>query len=209
MEPSRDRYAPTEPHQSDICLAVAVAPTKAALVPAGHRRRFGRLRGCRFAGDMDGKMWKFDLPRNSANWAVRCSTTPAGVPPHPIMGMPDAAPHPKGGLMVYFGTGTLFTKREFGNDKTLQNYVYGIWDGAPRQHRAPRPDDDPREMERSEGCSRVERQGTSTGRCTKAGVWRWTRAEHVVTPGFVHDFRFPDVLLILRSRGGTSGCCGR
>jgi hypothetical protein len=82
-----------------------------------------------YAGDIDGNLWKFDL-RNAtpANWTPPAA--PLYTAPMPIIAAPDLAGHPLGGFMIYFGTGRLFTQTQ-GTDKTAQNYIYGLWDGAP------------------------------------------------------------------------------
>jgi len=83
-----------------------------------------------YAGDIDGKLWKFDISTNtSGSWA-----DPAGplydTGGLAIVGAPDIAAHPIKGYMVYFGTGRLFDTADT-LDNTVVNYAYGIWDGAP------------------------------------------------------------------------------
>ena len=83
-----------------------------------------------YAGDIDGKLWKFDISTPTAgSWA-----DPSGplydTGGLAIVSAPDVAAHPLTGYMVYFGTGRLFDKADT-LDATVVNYAYGIWDGAP------------------------------------------------------------------------------
>lgn len=80
-----------------------------------------------YAGDIDGNMWKFDL-RNASVGAW--SRSLLFKTQKSIAGAPDVSGHPLGGFIVHFATGSLFTKEQ-GQDKLVQNHVYGIWDGAP------------------------------------------------------------------------------
>jgi Neisseria PilC beta-propeller domain len=77
-----------------------------------------------YAGDLNGTMWKFDLSTNSA--AVAVYTT---APQQAITGTPGVALHPKGGYMINFGTGAMFTDSDANSNAV--HYVYGIWDNAP------------------------------------------------------------------------------
>ena len=83
-----------------------------------------------YAGDLNGNLWKFDLgPSGPASWGIAYSGWPlfrttAG---QPITTAPEVGQHPTGtGLMVYIGTGQLFSNAD-GMDKTTQA-VYGLWD---------------------------------------------------------------------------------
>jgi hypothetical protein len=79
-----------------------------------------------YAGDLDGRMWKFDLINNSAS--VLHETDPRQA----ITSAPVVRPYPLGGQMVGFATGRLLAS----GDKvdTSTHYVYGIWDGAPDEN---------------------------------------------------------------------------
>ncbi|GAB6067342.1 hypothetical protein JCM13664_06600 [Methylothermus subterraneus] len=79
-----------------------------------------------YAGDIDGKLWKFDL-RNiaSATASLLYSTSPAQA----ITVPPVVRPHPHGGYMVVFATGRILSADDVTDTST--HYVYGIWDGAP------------------------------------------------------------------------------
>ncbi|MGE5470742.1 MAG: pilus assembly protein [Bacteroidota bacterium] len=76
-----------------------------------------------YAGDIDGNLWKFDL---TANTATKLLTTSAN---QAITMAPAVMPHPKGGYMVVFVTGKLFTAAD--QTDTSTHYAYGVWDGAP------------------------------------------------------------------------------
>jgi len=91
-----------------------------------------------YAGDIDGNLWKFDIgAASAASWtAPTAALFPTatdisnGAVRRPIIGAPDIAAHPISGYLVYFATGRLYTAADAA-DATVQNYAYGIWDGAP------------------------------------------------------------------------------
>ena len=82
-----------------------------------------------YAGDIDGNLWKFDISAAAAtSWTAPASAFYSTS--LSIVGAPDVAAHPNGGYLVYFATGRLFNSADATN-ATVQNYAYGIWDGAP------------------------------------------------------------------------------
>jgi hypothetical protein len=88
-----------------------------------------------YAGDIDGNLWKFDLSSTTpSSWPVPTAPlqTTGGKA---IIGAPDAAFHPVNGLLVFFATGRLLNSTD-ACDSTVQNYAYGIWDGAPAANAA-------------------------------------------------------------------------
>jgi type IV pilus assembly protein PilY1 len=81
-----------------------------------------------YAGDLYGKMWKFDLSSsNPVNWKVALSGLPLfNTGGKPITSQADVAPSPNGGFMVEFGTGKYL---ESTDSADLVSYgFYGIWD---------------------------------------------------------------------------------
>jgi len=93
-----------------------------------------------YAGDLLGNMWAFDVSHDSDTgfWDVDYKSGSDPVPlfaaafPNPdgnvqqITSKPQAGKHPKGGVLVYFGTGKYF---EVGDGSvTDKNTFYGIWD---------------------------------------------------------------------------------
>jgi hypothetical protein len=90
-----------------------------------------------YAGDLNGNLWKFDLSSaSSGSWNIfygasnnqplfKTHLPASGIRP-PITTAPEVGVHPEGGVMVYVGTGRLFTSAESADLST--NYVYGIWD---------------------------------------------------------------------------------
>lgn len=94
-----------------------------------------------YAGDLQGRMWKFDLTGSSSNWKVDFGGDPlfdAGLT-KPITAAPtviDLADTnvwadrvntaPKIGYMVAFGTGKLFESSD--TNTTTQQSLYGVWD---------------------------------------------------------------------------------
>ncbi len=86
-----------------------------------------------YAGDLNGNLWKFDLGSASpATWSIAYGGQPlfqtvlANGVRQAITTAPEVGRHPEGGVMVYFGTGRLFSDADSA-DKTTQA-VYGIWD---------------------------------------------------------------------------------
>lgn len=81
-----------------------------------------------YAGDLQGNLWKFDLTgNNSNNWEVAFKSKGNPAPlfsavdsngrPQPITARPVVGAHPKGGVMIYFGTGKYFET----GDKVVEN----------------------------------------------------------------------------------------
>jgi hypothetical protein len=85
-----------------------------------------------YAGDLNGNVWKFDLASESSDgWSVDLSGWPlfTALTDQAITTAPEVGRHPTGeGLMVYIGTGRLFSNDD-GIDKTTQA-VYGLWDNG-------------------------------------------------------------------------------
>jgi type IV pilus assembly protein PilY1 len=86
-----------------------------------------------YAGDLLGRLWKFDLTGNSISaWKLAFSGDPllqardAGGRAQPITSQPQAIYHPDGALMVYVGTGRFFVTGDNGN--TDAQTFYGIHD---------------------------------------------------------------------------------
>ena len=79
-----------------------------------------------YAGDIKGNLWKFDLTAKTA--ALKLFVT--GVD-QPITSVPDIARHPSGGIIIYFGTGSLLSGPNTTNadtSNTSAQAFYGIWD---------------------------------------------------------------------------------
>ncbi|MDW8322678.1 MAG: PilC/PilY family type IV pilus protein, partial [Burkholderiales bacterium] len=92
-----------------------------------------------YAGDMAGRLWKFDVSANSAaTWTVAYGTSDDPVPlfsatsasgtRQPITSAPELGRPPSGvnGVMVYFGTGRFFASGDEA-DRNVQS-VYGLLD---------------------------------------------------------------------------------
>ena len=85
-----------------------------------------------YAGDLDGKMWKFDLSDASpANWIVGLSGSAlwTGSTSQPITQAPVLVTHPLGGNIVAFGTGKLYELADA--TSTTRQAMYGVWDSVP------------------------------------------------------------------------------
>jgi type IV pilus assembly protein PilY1 len=95
-----------------------------------------------YAGDLQGKLWKFDLSdKDIDRWRVAFSKEAEPQPlfhakgpsgsPQAITIRPDVMYHPsKHGFIVCFGTGKYLGESDF-NDNSVQS-VYGIWDYGDR-----------------------------------------------------------------------------
>lgn len=88
-----------------------------------------------YAGDLKGNLWKFDLTSGTrTSWSVAYGGNPffaakdTANKAQPITTAPTWLPHPKGGLMLGFGTGRDLTV----NDRTNTDgqSFYGLWDNA-------------------------------------------------------------------------------
>ena len=83
-----------------------------------------------YAGDMLGRLWKFDLSSSDdANWKVAQASsvnTALIETGRPITSAPAVAVHPKGGLLVTFGSGRLMTDTD--RSSSTAEYLYGVWD---------------------------------------------------------------------------------
>lgn len=94
------------------------------LIRDGNRNVIGA-----YAGDAKGKLWRFDLESDEASkWKVGLSGEAlfdAGAT-KPITAAPTFLRHPKGGLMVLFGTGRLYTTAD--ESATDTQSLYGVWD---------------------------------------------------------------------------------
>ncbi len=79
-----------------------------------------------FAGDIDGDMWKFDLTgATPGSWNLAYKLYD-GADTQPITSAPDVAIHPQSGLLVFFGTGRLYTADDI-IDTNIQA-LFGIQD---------------------------------------------------------------------------------
>ena len=83
-----------------------------------------------FAGDTYGNMWRFDF-----NQAFAVGTNPRKIyaapdDSQPITAAPVVGFHPRGGHMVYFGTGSVSSYAEAIDDDYPTQAIYGIWDNA-------------------------------------------------------------------------------
>lgn len=82
-----------------------------------------------YAGDLKGNLWRFDLESaNASNWKVGFNGRPllSISPSRPITAAPVFTVHPKGGLMVMFGTGQVYANGDETNADTQS--LYGVWD---------------------------------------------------------------------------------
>ena len=81
-----------------------------------------------YAGDLKGTLWKFNLSGTTLPSAATAVLTPAGATARPITATPSVIAHPRGGVLVNFGTGRVYDSADMSS--TTTEYLYGIWDGA-------------------------------------------------------------------------------
>ncbi|MEX0870595.1 MAG: PilC/PilY family type IV pilus protein, partial [Aquisalimonadaceae bacterium] len=77
-----------------------------------------------YAGDMLGNLWEFDLhSTNPALWSARkvFEAADADGKAQPITSYPEVGLHPRGGLMVLFGTGSFFRQQDQ-DDRSVQSF---------------------------------------------------------------------------------------
>lgn len=85
-----------------------------------------------YAGDLNGRMWKFDLAGERSEWAVAFAGAPLftaeleeGVG-QPVSVQPLLVKHPEGGRLVVFGTGKFMEAAD--QRSTALQAVYAVWD---------------------------------------------------------------------------------
>lgn len=87
-----------------------------------------------YAGDLSGRLWKFDVSSaNSSSWSASTFFTAkdASNNPQPITGLIEIGRPPTSvntGVMLYFGTGKYFASGDDTN--TSQQTFYGLWDSG-------------------------------------------------------------------------------
>jgi type IV pilus assembly protein PilY1 len=82
-----------------------------------------------YAGDAKGRLWRFDLDGSApSSWKTGFGNLPLFTPsvPRPVTSAPIFVAHPKGGLMVMYATGSLYSDDDEIN--TDQQLIHGIWD---------------------------------------------------------------------------------
>ncbi|WP_122662921.1 pilus assembly protein [Pseudomonas viridiflava] len=84
-----------------------------------------------YAGDLKGRMWKFDMSGAAASsWGVAFGNKPLFTAPggatQPITVQPLLVDHPTNGKMVYFGTGKFMEVAD--KTTTDQQGFYAVWD---------------------------------------------------------------------------------
>ncbi|BDI08057.1 pilus assembly protein [Sphaerotilus microaerophilus] len=88
-----------------------------------------------YAGDLRGTLWKFNLRGSSLPSAAVALYTPPADVARPITAAPSVSAHPRGGVMVNFGTGRLLSISD--STSTADEYLYGIWDSPLATAAAP------------------------------------------------------------------------
>lgn len=86
-----------------------------------------------YAGDLKGRMWKFDLSAASpASWKLAFGGKPLFTAPlgaaQPITVQPMILDHPQNGKLVYFGSGKFSETTD--KQTTAQQAFYAIWDAS-------------------------------------------------------------------------------
>ncbi len=86
-----------------------------------------------YAGDLKGRMWKFDLSSAAASsWRLAFNGLPLFTAPRgdaqPITVQPLMLDHPQNGKIIYFGTGKFSETAD--KQTTAQQAFYAIWDAS-------------------------------------------------------------------------------
>jgi Neisseria PilC beta-propeller domain len=81
-----------------------------------------------YAGDLKGTLWKFDLSSTTLPTSATALFTPAIGDERPITAAPSISLHPRGGLLVNFGTGKVYNSADLSS--TATEYLYGVWDSG-------------------------------------------------------------------------------
>ena len=105
---------------------INVGTTGGLSTPTGYDVDFNRTVDTVYAGDLNGKLWKFNLSATSAgSWTA--TELFATNPLQPITTAPTISAHPDVGVMVSFVTGKMLNAADLTNAEV--HYAYGIWDG--------------------------------------------------------------------------------
>ena len=106
-----------------------------------------------YAGDLQGNMWKFDVTNTEVNTAGKISINSAvsvglggkalftavnGARNLPITSQPQVYPNPVNGVMVVFGTGSIFNVEDY-KSKDVEE-IFGIWDYVNKDTSKPNAD---------------------------------------------------------------------
>lgn len=86
-----------------------------------------------YAGDLKGRLWKFDLSgASAASWKLAFNGSPLFTAPgganQPITVQPFVLNHPLNGKIIYFGTGKFMEVAD--KQTTAQQDFYAIWDSS-------------------------------------------------------------------------------
>jgi len=81
-----------------------------------------------YAGDLKGTLWRFDLSASSYPSAATAMFTPSAADKRPITAAPSVSLHPRGGMMVNFGTGKVYSDADLSS--TATEFLYGVWDNG-------------------------------------------------------------------------------
>ena len=111
-----------------------------------------------YAGDLKGRLWKFDysnagFPFSVSGGSAMFTAADAGGLPQAITQPPSIFDHSQGGKIIVFGTGKLFETADGTNTNTQT--IYGVWDKPL--------DSTPRPMSRTDLASRTLATQSGTG----------------------------------------------
>ncbi|MFZ3002005.1 MAG: PilC/PilY family type IV pilus protein [Undibacterium umbellatum] len=84
-----------------------------------------------YAGDIQGNLWKFDVANSGTTVAFSGAPLFKAVrssKQQPITAQPDVTFHPKGGVLVLFGTGKVYEPDDALNTEVQS--MYGVWDNT-------------------------------------------------------------------------------
>ena len=121
-------------------IATNTATSNGLSTPYLHDSNGDKIVDVIYAGDLQGNLWKFE--NSSGTWVLGNGGDPlftarnAGGDVQSITSQPKVAPHPDGGVIVYFGTGRYLETGDLTNDD-VQTF-YGVWDKPSTTGTVPR-----------------------------------------------------------------------
>lgn len=110
-------------------VAAGTATSNGLATPYLHDSNGDKIPDVAYAGDLKGNLWKF--VNTTGIWSLGNGGNPLftallGGVAQPVTAAPRVLPHPNGGVMIYFGTGSYLTDADLTNAGTQS--IYGVWD---------------------------------------------------------------------------------
>jgi type IV pilus assembly protein PilY1 len=110
----------------------ATAADNGLSAPVVYDSNHNRIADTAYAGDLQGYVWKFVGDEATGTWRIGNGGDPlfqarnAQGAIQPIVAQPQLVRHPRGGVLIYVGTGRLLTAADL--ETTDQQSLYALWD---------------------------------------------------------------------------------